>query len=142
MGMKSFFRRLFGKKADEAPLAPTAASQVQQPEPIANRQQFVAAIASAIAMEMGTDVSGLRIHSIRRTGAAVPNRGPFVAAVSAAIAMQMGTEPGGLRIHSIRPVAPRAYNRGEFVAAIAAALAEQMGTDVSGLRIHSIRQVS
>lgn len=143
LGMKSFFRRLFGKKADETPVATPAAANVPvQPEPIANRPQFVAAIASAIAMEMGTDVSGLRIHSIRRVGAADPNRGAFVAAVSAAIATQMGTDISGLRIHSIRPVAPRAYNRGEFVAAIAAALAEQMGRDVNGLRIHSIRQVS
>lgn len=143
MGMKSFFRRLFGKKADETPAAPSlAASNQSQPEPIANRPQFVAAIASAIAMEMGTEPGGLRIHSIRRVGAAVPNRGAFVAAVSAAIAMQMGTEPGGLRIHSIRPVASRQANRGEFVAAIAAAVAEQMGKDVSGLRIHSIRQIS
>lgn len=143
LGMKSFFRRLFGKKADETPAATSpVANMPVQPEPIANRPQFVAAIASAIAMEMGTDVSGLRIHSIRRVGAADPNRGAFVAAVSAAIATEMGTDVSGLRIHSIRPVAPRASNRGEFVAAIAAALAQQMGKDVNGLRIHSIRQVS
>lgn len=34
--------------------------------PAANKQQIVAAIAVAIAEEMGTDVSHIRIHSIKR----------------------------------------------------------------------------
>ena len=43
------------------PAAPAAAPAVS-----GNKQQVVAAIAVAIAEEMGTDVSHIRIHSIKR----------------------------------------------------------------------------
>ncbi len=141
MGIKSWFRGLFAKKAEAEPMAPAVAAPASVPETIANRPQFVAAIASAIATHMGTEPGGLRIHSIRRVDGKSPGRGEFVAAVSAAIAMQMGTEPNGLRIHSIRPVEGRSAGRGEFVAAIAGAIAQAMGTEPSGLRIHSMRRV-
>lgn len=44
--------------------APAAAPAPAAPS--ANKQQIVAAIAVAIAEEMGTDVSHIRIHSIKR----------------------------------------------------------------------------
>lgn len=91
------------KKAKQTEELPVAQSAAPAPAPIANRPQFVAAIASAIAAYMGTDLDGLRIHSIRRVGEDT-ERGQFVAAVSAAIAVEMGTEPDGLRIHSIKRV--------------------------------------
>ena len=57
------------KKAPEpaalAPAAPQAAAASAGPV-IKNRQEFVAAIAAAIAEDMGTDVSRIRIHSIKR----------------------------------------------------------------------------
>lgn len=49
------------EKAEAAPVATPAPAA-----PAANNQQIVAAIAVAIAEEMGTDVSHIRIHSIRR----------------------------------------------------------------------------
>lgn len=37
-----------------------------QPEPIANKQEFIAAVSAAIAEDMGTDISAIRITSIKR----------------------------------------------------------------------------
>lgn len=87
-------------KAETA--APAAAAASAAPAPILNRPQFVAALSGVIAVHMGTEPDGLRIHSIRQVGAAGNNRGEFVAAVSAAIASEMGTDVAGIRIHSIR----------------------------------------
>lgn len=53
------------EKAEAAPAAVPAATPAPA-APAANNQQIVAAIAVAIAEEMGTDVSHIRIHSIRR----------------------------------------------------------------------------
>ena len=95
-----------GAKAEAAAApAPQAAPPVASAAPAAipNRAQFVAAKSAAIAMEMGTEPQGLRIHSIRPAGSPQSDRGQFVAAVSAAIATQMGTDVSGLRIHSIQP---------------------------------------
>ena len=33
---------------------------------IANKQEFVAAVSAAIAEDMGTDVTGIRIHSVKQ----------------------------------------------------------------------------
>lgn len=49
------------EQAEAAVPAPAAAPAVS-----GNKQQVVAAIAVAIAEEMGTDVSHIRIHSIKR----------------------------------------------------------------------------
>lgn len=106
---------------------------------IANRPQFVAAVSASIAAYLGTDVSGLRIRSIRRMSGGDANRRQFVAAVSAALATAMGTEPSGIRIRSIRRLSGGGERR-QLVAAMSAALAAAMGTEVSGLRIHSIKQ--
>lgn len=45
-------------------VAPVAA--VKPVETIPNRKEFVAAVAAAIAEDMGTDVSRIRIHSIKK----------------------------------------------------------------------------
>ncbi len=52
--------------ANEQPVkaAPTAAPAVA--EEIPNRQEMVAAISAVLAEELGTDVSAIRIHSIKR----------------------------------------------------------------------------
>lgn len=57
------------KSADSAPAQPAAApAAVPAPAPaaIADNSQLVAAVSVAIAESMGTDVSHLRIHSIKR----------------------------------------------------------------------------
>ena len=47
--------------------APAFAPKAPAPAPeIKNRQEFVAAIAAAIAEDLGTDVSRIRIHSIKK----------------------------------------------------------------------------
>lgn len=53
------------KKAVETAAASNTATPAM-PMPAANRQQFVAAVACAVAVQMGTEPDGLRIHSIRQ----------------------------------------------------------------------------
>ena len=94
-------------KAADLPAAPIAAPV--SPREIPNRPQFVAAISAAIATAMNTDVSGLRIHSIRPlsgqpAAGSGEDRSRFVAAVAASIAAYTGTEASGLRIHSIKKI--------------------------------------
>ena len=92
-----------------APTAAPAAPAVRvAPCHIPNRGGFVAAVSAAIAEDLGTDVSKLKILSIGReitpgtsTAATIPNRGAFVAAVSAAIAEDLGTDVSKLKIVSI-----------------------------------------
>jgi hypothetical protein len=122
------------------------------------KQQELAAIAAALAEAMGTDVSHLRIHSVKRRSSA-PTLAPAtsappspamsigqqeIAVIAAAIAEAMGTDISKLRIHSIKKRISAGLNSGkqQEVAAIAAAIAETMGTDVSKLRIHSIKRRS
>lgn len=73
------------------------------------RRETVAAVSAAIAEYLGTDLSGIRIHSIRRVGGAEePDpeaRRELIAAVSAAIAEEMGTDVSGIRFISIRKAA-------------------------------------
>ena len=73
------------------------------------RRSLIAAVSAAIAEVMGTEPSALRIHSIKRVGAAsgpasVGDRRELMAVISAAVAMQMDTDVSGIRIHSIRKV--------------------------------------
>lgn len=49
-----------------APAAAPAPAAVQTAEPIANRQELVAAISAALAEELGTDVSAIRILSLKK----------------------------------------------------------------------------
>lgn len=60
---------VFGKVTKEKKTAtPTAvANEVQQETlVIPNKQEFIAAVSAAIAESMGTDVSKIRIHSIKK----------------------------------------------------------------------------
>ena len=50
----------------EAPAAPAAVAAPAPVETIPNRQAMVAAIAAVIAEDMGTDISGIRILSIKK----------------------------------------------------------------------------
>jgi len=65
MAMSAICRKMGG--ADPTPVA-TAPAPVAAagPETIPNRQAMVAAIAAAIAEDLGTDVSGIRILSIKK----------------------------------------------------------------------------
>ncbi len=58
---------LVGNKSNETP-APTQAPVVAPvaEQPIENKQELIAAISAAVAEELGTDVSGIRIHSIKK----------------------------------------------------------------------------
>ena len=60
--MSAVIRSMEGKKKDEAPAAAPAAVAAA---PIANRGELVAAIAACVAEDLGTDVSGIRIVSIK-----------------------------------------------------------------------------
>lgn len=55
-----------GKKTAAVPATPAVAAQPAAAVPTANSRQLVAAIATAIAEEMGTDPAHIRIHSIKR----------------------------------------------------------------------------
>lgn len=45
-----------------APAAPVTTSA----QPIENRQEIIAAVSAALAEEMGTDISAIRIHSFKK----------------------------------------------------------------------------
>ena len=61
----SFFCALGNKKAtEEAPKAVAPAPVAA--EPIADRKQFIAAVSAVIAEELGTDVSAIRILSVKK----------------------------------------------------------------------------
>ena len=52
---------------DKTPVpAPAAAPAAVQPDAIPNRQAMIAAIAVAIAEDLGTDPSGIRILSVKK----------------------------------------------------------------------------
>ena len=54
------------KKETPAPAAPAAAAAPAPAEVIPNRQAMVAAISAAIAEDLGTDIGGIRILSIKK----------------------------------------------------------------------------
>ena len=54
------------KFVKNTPAAPAAAAPAPKKAEIANKGEFVAAVAAAIAEDLGTDVSGIRIHSIKQ----------------------------------------------------------------------------
>lgn len=71
--MTGLTRRLGGNeqsaKAPAAPTAPVAPVATPAPTvetPIANREELVAAVCAAVAEELGTDVSALRVVSFRK----------------------------------------------------------------------------
>ncbi len=95
--------------AASAPVVAAPARTVIPCDNIPNRGAFVAAVSAALAEELGTDVSSIRIMSIGKEitpdtpiGDAIKNRGEFMAAVSAALAEEIGTDVSKIRIESIR----------------------------------------
>jgi sodium pump decarboxylase gamma subunit len=52
--------------APVAPVAPVATPAPTVETPIANREELVAAVCAAVAEELGTDVSALRVVSFRK----------------------------------------------------------------------------
>ena len=56
--------RVFDRKPDTsvAPATPATTSA----QPIENRQEIIAAVSAALAEEMGTDISAIRIHSFKK----------------------------------------------------------------------------
>lgn len=64
MAMSAVYRAVAGKASSVPSAAASAAAPVA--EEIPNRQQLVAAVSAVIAEEMGSDVSRLRILSIKK----------------------------------------------------------------------------
>ena len=56
--------RVAERKPDTS--AATAAAPVAAEKPIENRQEIIAAVSAALAEEMGTDISAIRIHSFKK----------------------------------------------------------------------------
>jgi len=86
-----------------SPAAPAAAPAIP------NRAELIAAVTAAVAEELGTDVSALRVRSFRAVGqnaAPVQNaeRGELVAAISAAVAEELGTDVSAIRIRSLKKI--------------------------------------
>lgn len=50
----------------DAPVKAASAASAPAAQEIPNRQEMVAAISAVLAEELGTDVSAIRIHSIKR----------------------------------------------------------------------------
>ena len=92
--------------APAAPAAPASVSPAVRAIP--NRGELVAAVSAAIAEELGTDISAIRILSLTPVGGvsrAASDRGALVAAVSAAIAEDLGTDVSAIRVLSMRQAA-------------------------------------
>ena len=104
MAMSAVIRALEGQHRE--PGVPEAAVAVPGPvAPIPKRGELVAAIAAALAEELGTDTPGFRIVSLKRLSpGGDPSRGELVAAISAALAEELGTDVSGLRITSLKKV--------------------------------------
>ena len=89
---------------DPTPVAVAAPVRTEIP----NRGELIAAVTAAIAEELGTDISALRVRSFRRVGSAAPAadpaRGELIAAVSAAVAEELGTDVSRIRIHSLKKI--------------------------------------
>ena len=54
------------KTAKEKPAPAQAAPAKAAPAPLANKGEIIAAVAAAVAEDLGTDVSGIRIHSFKQ----------------------------------------------------------------------------
>lgn len=58
----SFFCNIGTKKTETTPATATVAQNI----PIENRQEIIAAVSAAVAEELGTDISALRILSFKK----------------------------------------------------------------------------
>ena len=61
--LTTLFGRLCGRKQQEAPAAAIPAPAAA---PAVNQQELIAAVSAAIAEELGTDITGIRILSIKK----------------------------------------------------------------------------
>lgn len=66
--MSAVIKALKGNEqsAPAAPAAPVAVAPAPAQAPIENRQELIAAVSAVIAEELGTDVSAIRIKSIKK----------------------------------------------------------------------------
>ncbi len=102
--------KAFVKEPAQKPTAatPTPAVATASPSPIApvaNKSQLLAVIGAAIAEDLKTDISRLRIHSISQvSGSAPTSKQALVAAIGSAIATDMGTDVSHVKIHSIKKI--------------------------------------
>ena len=62
--LTSIMGRILGREAAPAVAAPAAPAVAAPAEP--NRQELVAAVSAAIAEELGTDITGIRILSMKK----------------------------------------------------------------------------
>ena len=62
--LTSIMGRILGREAAPAVAAPAAPAVAAPAEP--NRQEVVAAVSAAIAEELGTDITGIRILSMKK----------------------------------------------------------------------------
>ncbi len=61
--------RAFTKKEkaeNQNPVATSVATPVAAPAQVSNKGEFAAAVAAAIAEDLGTDVTGIRIKSVKK----------------------------------------------------------------------------
>ena len=58
--------KMFGKEEVQAPKAASSAVKAVKTAKIENKQEIIAAVACAIAEELGTDVEGIRIKSFKK----------------------------------------------------------------------------
>ena len=66
MAMSAICRSMGGTAPAVAAPAPAPAAPAVRNDAIPNRQAMIAAISAAIAEEMGTDISGIRILSVKK----------------------------------------------------------------------------
>ena len=66
IGLMAVMSKLVGGKSAPASAAVPAVSAAPAGGDIPNRQELIAAISAALAEEMGTDVTGIRILSLKK----------------------------------------------------------------------------
>ena len=57
---------IIAKSNEDKPVATTAPAVTAAPQKIENRQEIIAAISAAVAEELGTDISAIRILSFKK----------------------------------------------------------------------------
>lgn len=55
-----------GKETEEVNAAPSVVTNNVATQPIQNRQEIIAAVSAAVAEELGTDISAIRILSFKK----------------------------------------------------------------------------
>lgn len=57
---------IIAKPSKDKPVATTAPAVTAAPQKIENRQEIIAAVSAAVAEELGTDISAIRILSFKK----------------------------------------------------------------------------